>query len=190
MSFSNADYTNTAYNNMLQARRLPESIVNQLFDNADNLWKLLYYPQSTVGEPNVPDNIKADMIASTATGDLSNYQVFFELFNTDSTVLADAQLRLAVLEIKPVNRTNIVVTVVVQCIVNNKATVISTDTVAVENKAFAIAQEVVTALNGTELSGLKGALWLDMSQDRGTGIRKVSYSDNFSGYEIIFGAYI
>jgi len=190
MSFSNVDYTNTAYNNMLQARRLPESIVNQLFDKADNLWKLLYYSQSTVGQPNVPDDIKANMIASTATGDLSNYQVFFELFNTDSTVLADAQLRLAVLEIKPVNRTNVVVTVVVQCVVNNKATVVSTDTVAVENKAFAIAQEVVTSLNGAELSGLKGALWLDMSQDRGTGIRKVSYSDNFSGYEIVFGAYI
>jgi hypothetical protein len=134
--------------------------------------------------------MKADMIASDATGDLSGCQVFFELFNTDSTVLADAQLRLAILEIKPVNRTNIIVTVVVQCVVNNKATVISTDTVGVENKAFAIAQEVVTALNGTKLDGLKGSLWLDREQDRGTGIRKVGYSDNFSGYEIVFGAYI
>lgn len=184
------DYTNTAYNSMFQARKLPMNIVDYLFDNAENLWKLLFYSQSTVNKPPVSNSDKSKMIARTASGDSSTCQVFFELFNTDATVQADAQLRLSVLEIKPINRTNTVVTVVIQCIVNNKASVVSTETVPIESKAFAIAQEVIKALNGAKLEGLKGSLWLDMAQDRGTGIRKVGYSDNFSGYEIVIGANI
>lgn len=31
---------------------------------------------------------------------------YFKVFNTDATVQTDAQLRLSVLEIKPINRTN------------------------------------------------------------------------------------
>lgn len=186
----NENYTNVAYNSFLEARKLPMNIVDYLFYNSQELWKLLYYPQSTLNQPDVSNSIKAKMIAKTATGDLSKYQVFFETYNTDATLLADAQLRVVVLEVQPTDRTHALVNILVQCIVSNKSSVISTDIAPVESKGFAIAQEVARVLNGAKLSGIKGALWLDRREDSRTGIRKVGYSDNFSGYEVLLGAYI
>ncbi len=183
-------YTNEVYSNFLEARRLPMNVVDYLYKNSENLWKLLYYPQSTLGQPNVSNSNKAKMISKVSSVDQSAFQVFFDTYTTDAMVSANAQLRISVLEIKPINRTNAIVEIIIQCIVNNKASVIQTDTIPVENKAFAIAQEVVQALNGTEIEGLKGSLWLDKSQDGKTGIYKRGFSDNFSGYELIMSAYI
>lgn len=70
------DYTNTAYNSMFQARKLPMNIVDYLFDNAENLWKLLFYSQSTVNKPPVSNSDKSKMIARTTSGDSSTCQVF------------------------------------------------------------------------------------------------------------------
>lgn len=181
---------NEVYNSYLNVRQLPKRIVDHLYKNADEFWKLLYYSQSTINQPNVSNTIKKNMIATSSSGDNSDKQILFEVYTSDATISANAQVRISVLEVKPTNRTNGKITLLIQCIVNDKASVISTDISPVESKAFAIAQELIKELNGTEFEGLNGCLWLDKGQDGRTGLYKTAYGNGFSGYDLIMGAQV
>ena len=181
---------NDVYNSYLNARTLPKLIVDHLYKNNEEFWKLLKYSQSTVNVENVTKSEKNAMIATSSSGDLSAKQILFDIYTTDATITANAQVRISVLDVKPTNRTNGQLLLLIQCIVSNKESMIRTDVCPVESKAFAIAQELIKSLNGTDLEGLNGCLWLDEKQDRRTGIHKTTYGNNFSGYDLIFGAQV
>lgn len=181
---------NDVYNSYLNVRTLPKLIVDHLYKNNEEFWKLLKYSQSTVNVENVTKSEKNAMIATSSSGDLSAKQILFDIYTTDVTITANAQVRISVLDVKPTNRTNGQLLLLIQCIVSNKESMIRTDVCPVESKAFAIAQELIKSLNGTDLEGLNGYLWLDEKQDRRTGIHKTTYGNNFSGYDLIFGAQV
>ncbi|MEI6296314.1 MAG: hypothetical protein WCO84_01535 [bacterium] len=184
-------YVNNAYNSLYPVRQIPYKMIDYLFKNNTELWKLLYYSQSTLNQPLVSDTIKANMIANTSTGDLSKYQVFFQQYTTDATLSGDAQIRIEVVRVEmPNNRTDALVKILVQCIANNKAQVIATDKSPIDHRGFAMAQSIVESLNGTQLEGVKSQLFIDGSIDRQTGVYKTSFGDNFSGYEIIIDCWV
>jgi uncharacterized linocin/CFP29 family protein len=68
--------------------------------------------------------------------------------------------------------------------------VINTNVSNVDNRATAIMQVLVQALNGLQLEGCKTPLNIDFSADRFTGVNSTFFNSEFSGYELIMSCYI
>lgn len=184
------DVTSYAYNNYEAARKLPYTIMNYLFDNCDDLWKLLYYQDGTLGKPKVSNSIKKKMIAKTSEGNLDDYQVFFQFYTSDSTSKSNAQLRIQIISAESINRTDVICRIGFQCISDNKTMILSTDTSPVDNRAFAMAQSIIECLNGQQLECTKTPLFIDKSEDRYTNVAKQEFNNNYSGYVITMSCYI
>lgn len=181
---------NNVYNSYYNVRSLPKLIIDHMIKNNEDFWILLANSQETINKPPLTLAQKKAMIATSASGDNSAKQILFDVYTSDATITANAQVRLSLLDIIPTNRTNGQIRFLIQCIVSNKESTIKTNVCPIENKAFAIAQELIKSLNGTRIEGLNGAFWLDSEQDRKTGIYKSTYGNSFSGYDLVFGAQV
>lgn len=189
-TFKQRDISSAAYNDYMGVRKLPPDIMDYLFNNCDELWKLLYYKGDTVGEPNVPDAEKSAMIAKSSGGNLDEYQVLFQFFTSDSSSKANSQLRIQIVSAESTNRTDVLCRVGIQCIVNNKNMIVSTDESPLDNRALAMAQAVIQCLNGQRMETTKTPLNIDKSVDRYSGITKYDFNNNFSGYIITMSCYV
>lgn len=189
-TFKQKDISSAAYNDYSGVRKLPSDIMDYLFNNCDELWKLLYYKGDTVGEPNVPDEKKRDMVAKSSGGNLDEYQVLFQFFTSDSSSKANSQLRIQIVSAESPNRTDVLCRVGIQCIVNNKNMIVSTDESPLDNRALAMTQAVIQCLNGQRMETTKTPLNIDKSVDRYSGITKYDFNNNFSGYIITMSCYV
>ena len=70
-------FEKVAYNNYRLARDLPTIIVNYLFDNSPDFWKLLKYSQNPLSEPDMTNEEKADMICKSSFN-TEEYNVLFQ----------------------------------------------------------------------------------------------------------------
>lgn len=179
-----------AYNNYLEARTLPKKIVNYLFDNVPDFWKLLYYENDPDNHTDLSNNKKAAMICKTSSGDTSKYNVLFQHYSNEALKDATTQVRIEVMKINSPNRTDAQVRVLFQIIVNNKLMVVNTKVSNVDNRAAAIMQCLVEALNGLKLEGLKTPLNIDFSQDRFSGVTSTFFNTEFSGYELVMSCIV
>ena len=134
--FKQQDISAAAYNDYIGVRKLPSDIMDYLFNNCDELWKLLYYKGDTVGKENVPVSEKRKMIAKSSGDNLDEYQVLFQFFTSDSSSKANSQLRIQIISAESTNRTNVLCRVGIQCIVNNKNMIVSTDDSPLDNRAL------------------------------------------------------
>ena len=180
----------TAYNNYLEARTLPKKIVDYLFYNAPNLWKLLHYTEDPDSKTDLTNNQKAKMICKTSNGDTSKYNILFQHYENEAMKDATTQIRIEIMKIDGINRTDAQVRILFQVIVNNKLMIVNTNVSNVDNRAMAITQELVKALNGTFIEGVKTPINIDYSIDRYTGVTSVMYNTEFSGYEVVMGCVI
>ena len=64
--FDEREFSKTAYNDYSLTRDLPTIIVNYLFDNAPELWKLLKYSQKPLDKKDLNNSEKAKMIGKTS----------------------------------------------------------------------------------------------------------------------------
>ena len=179
-----------AYNNYAEARILPKRIVDYLFDNVPNLWKLLYYDKDPMNNGDLSNTEKAAMICKTSSGDTSKYNILFQHYSNEALKDATTQIRIEISRIDSINRTDALVRVLFQVIVNNKLMVVNTDVSNVDNRAMALTQCLVEALNGLKMENLKTPLNIDFSQDRYTGVTSVFFNSEFSGYELVMSCII
>lgn len=179
-----------AYNSYLEARTLPKKIVDYLFNNVPNFWKLLFYENDPDSNPDLSKAQKASMICKTSSGDTSKYNVLFQHYANEALKDATTQVRIEIMKIDSLNRSDAQVRVLFQVIVNNKLMVINTDVSNVDNRATAIMQCLVEALNGLNLEGLKTPLNIDFSQDRYSGVTSMFFNTEFSGYEVVMSCIV
>lgn len=189
-SCNNFDAPGEAYNDYRGARKLPWDIMDVLFNECDELWKLLYYKGDTVAQPPVPNDIKQKMVAKGSGGNLDEKQVLFQFFTSDSSSKANSQLRIQIISAESTNRTNVLCRVGIQCIVNNKNMIVATDESPADNRAMAMTQAIIECLNGHYLDYTKTPLNIDKSIDRYSGITKYDFNNNFSGYITTMSCYI
>ena len=181
---------NNAYNNYAEARILPKRIVDYLFANVPSLWKLLYYDEDPMNKADLTNAQKASMICKTSSGDTSKYNILFQHYANEAMKDATTQIRIEISRIDSVNRTDALVRVLFQVIVNNKLMVVNTDVSNVDNRAMALTQCLVEALNGLQLENLKTPLNIDFTQDRYTGVVSTFFNSEFSGYELVMSCIV
>lgn len=179
-----------AYNNYIEARTLPKKIVDYLFNNVPNFWKLLYYETDPDEKADLTNKQKAAMICKTSSGETSQYNVLFQHYANEALKDATSQVRIEIMRVDSLNRTDAQVRVLFQVIVNNKLMVINTNVSNVDNRSTAIMQCLVEALNGLKLEGLKTPINIDFSQDRYSGVRSVFFNSEFSGYEVVMSCIV
>ena len=68
--------------------------------------------------------------------------------------------------------------------------VVNTNVSNVDNRATAIMQCLVEALNGLKIEGLKTPLNIDFSQDRYSGVTSMYFNSEFSGYEVVMSCIV
>lgn len=179
-----------AYNNYIEARTLPKKIVDYLFNNVPNFWKLLYYETDPDFQPDLSSKQKAAMICKTSSGDTSKFNVLFQHYTNEALKDATSQVRIEIMRVDSLNRTDAQVRVLFQVIVNNKLMVVNTNVSNVDNRSTAIMQCIVEALNGLKLDGLKTPINIDFTQDRYSGVKSVFFNSEFSGYEVVMSCIV
>ena len=179
-----------AYNSYMEARTLPKKIVDYLFNNSPDFWKLLYYETDPDTKKDLTNTQKAKMICKTSSGDTSQYNVLFQHYNNDAMKDATTQVRIEIMKIDSLNRSDAQVRILFQVIVNNKLMVVNTKVSNVDNRATAIMQSLVESLNGLKLEGLKTPINIDFSQDRYSGVNETFFNSEFSGYEVVMSCIV
>ena len=80
-------YEKTAYNDYSLVRDLPTIIVNYLFNNSPDFWKLLKYSQNPLSKPDLTNEEKSKMIGKSSFN-TEKYNVLFQKYTTDAVVKA------------------------------------------------------------------------------------------------------
>lgn len=178
-----------AYNNYALARDLPTIIVNYLFENSPDLWKLLKYSQNPLSEKDLTEQEKAKMICRNSFN-TEEFNVLFQKYTVDSMLKAISQIRVYIDHITSYGRTNALARVIFQVIVNNNEMIISTPVSKNDKRDVAIMQCIVEALNGVQLPKTKSQMFINNEIDRYAGADQVSYNSNYSGFQLTMDVWI
>lgn len=182
-------FEKVAYNNYRLARDLPTIIVNYLFDNSPDFWKLLKYSQNPLSEPDMTNEEKADMICKSSFN-TEEYNVLFQKYTVDAMIKAKSQVRVFVDNISSYGRTNALARIIFQVIVNNNEMMISTPVSKNDKRDVAIMQTIVEALNGAKLDKTKSQMFVNNEIDRFAGASQVSYNNDYSGFQLTMDVWI
>lgn len=182
-------FEKVAYNNYRLARDLPTIIVNYLFDNSPDFWKLLKYSQNPLSEPDMTNKEKADMICKSSFN-TEEYNVLFQKYTVDAMIKAKSQVRVFVDNISSYGRTNALARIIFQVIVNNNEMMISTPVSKNDKRDVAIMQTIVEALNGVKLDKTKSQMFVNNEIDRFAGASQVSYNNDYSGFQLTMDVWI
>ena len=182
-------FEKVAYNNYRLARDLPTIIVNYLFDNSPDFWKLLKYSQNPLSEPDMTNEEKADMICKSSFN-TEEYNVLFQKYTVDAMIKAKYQVRVFVDNISSYGRTNALARIIFQVIVNNNEMMISTPVSKNDKRDVAIMQTIVEALNGVKLDKTKSQMFVNNEIDRFAGASQVSYNNDYSGFQLTMDVWI
>ena len=182
-------FEKVAYNNYRLARDLPTIIVNYLFDNSPDFWKLLKYSQNPLSEPDMTNEEKADMICKSSFN-TEEYNVLFQKYTVDAMIKAKSQVRVFVDNISSYGRTNALARIIFQVIVNNNEMMISTPVSKNDKRDVAIMQTIVEALNGVKLDKTKSQMFVNNEIDRFAGASQVSYKNDYSGFQLTMDVWI
>ncbi len=182
-------FEKVAYNNYRLARDLPTIIVNYLFDNSPDFWKLLKYSQNPLSEPDMTNEEKADMICKSSFN-TEEYNVLFQKYTVDAMIKAKSQVRVFVDNISSYGRTNALARIIFQVIVNNNEMMISTPVSKNDKRDVAIMQTIVETLNGVKLDKTKSQMFVNNEIDRFAGASQVSYNNDYSGFQLTMDVWI
>lgn len=182
-------FEKVAYNNYRLARDLPTIIINYLFDNSPDFWKLLKYSQNPLSEPDMTNEEKADMICKSSFN-TEEYNVLFQKYTVDAMIKAKSQVRVFVDNISSYGRTNALARIIFQVIVNNNEMMISTPVSKNDKRDVAIMQTIVEALNGVKLDKTKSQMFVNNEIDRFAGASQVSYNNDYSGFQLTMDVWI
>ena len=187
--FDEREFSKTAYNDYSLTRDLPTIIVNYLFDNAPELWKLLKYSQKPLDKKDLNNSEKAKMIGKTSF-DTDEYNILFQKYTTDAMIKAKSQVRIYIDKVSSYGRTDALVRIIFQIIVNNNEMMIETPKSKNDKRDVAIMQTIVEALNGVKLDKTKSQIFVNNDIDRFAGAEQVSYNNNYSGFQLTLDVWI
>lgn len=177
------------YNDILIARNLPKQIVDYLFSNSEEFWKLLKFSINPLSNPDLSDSEKRDMICKSSF-DTESYNVLFQKYTSDAIINAKTQVRVYIDNITYRDRTNVLVRIIFQIIVDNKEMIINTPYSPVDKRDIAISQTIISSLNGTTLPNAKSQLFINSNEDRYSGVQEESFNSNYSGVNLIMDVWI
>lgn len=183
------EFNKVAYNNYELSRKIPKTIVDYLFDNCPELWKLLKYSQEPLSKKDLTDQEKKNMICKNSFN-TEEFNILFQKFTVNAMIKAKSQVRVFIDEITSYGRTNALVRVIFQVVVNNNEMIINTPYSPVDKRDVAIMQTLVNALNGVKLDGMKSQMFINVEQDRYSGAKQVSYNNDYSGFQLSMAVWI
>lgn len=182
-------FSQVAYNDYSMTRDLPTLIVNYLFNNNQNIWKLLKYSESPLDEKDLTNKEKAEMICQSSFN-TEEFNVLFQKYTVDAMIKAKSQIRVFIDDISSYGRTDALVRIIFQVIVNNNEMMITTPYSRNDKRDVAIMQEIVKTLNGVKLEKTKSQIFIDNDIDRFAGAEQVSYNSNYSGFQLTMDVWI
>lgn len=182
-------YEKTAYNDYSLIRDLPTIIINYLFENSPDFWKLLKYSQNPLSEPDLTNEEKSKMIGKSSFN-TEKYNVLFQKYTTDAVVKAITQVRVFVDNVSSYGRTNALARIIFQVVVNNNEMIINTPMSKNDKRDVAIMQTIVQALNGVKLDKTKSQMFINNQIDRFAGAQQVSYNNDYSGFQLTMDVWI
>lgn len=182
-------FNKIAYNNYELCRKIPKTIVDYLFDNCPDFWKLLRYSQEPLSKKNLTAKEKKDMICKDPFK-TEEFNVLFQKYTVNAMIKAKSQVRVFIDDITSYGRTNALVRIVFQIVVNNNEMIINTPYSPVDKRDVAIMQTLVDALNGVKLEGMKSQIFINVEQDRYSGAQQVSYNNDYSGFQLSMAVWI
>lgn len=183
------NYEKTAYNDYKMVRDLPTIIVNYLFNNSPDFWKLLKYSQNPLDKDDLTNKEKAAMIATTSFN-TEKYNVLFQKYTVNAMIEAKSQVRVFVDNVSSIGRTDALVRVIFQVVVNNNEMMIKTPYSAHDKRDVAIMQTIVETLNGVKLDNTKSQIFINNDIDRYAGASQVSYNNDYSGFQLTMDVWI
>ena len=182
---------NTAYLTFAKARKIPYEIVEKLVNDCPELWKLMKY-ENPVGKPDLTKEEISSMICPDSMN-IDKYNVIFQKMSqqavADETGKIFAQMRLQVLNSQSLNASTSRLFIVVEFVVNEKKMVCSTDYTIYDNRAFAMLQSFLSAINGQKLSE-DNTVFLNGTQTASANFQLVNYNNEFSGYQVVMASNI
>lgn len=182
-------FSQVAYNDYSMTRDLPTLIVNYLFNNNQNIWKLLKYSENPLDEKDLTNKEKAEMICQSSFN-TEEFNVLFQKYTVDAMIKAKSQIRVFIDDISSYGRTDALVRIIFQVIVNNNEMMITTPYSKNDKRDVAIMQEIVKTLNGAKLEKTKSQIFIDNDVDRFAGAEQVSYNSNYSGFQLTMDVWI
>lgn len=178
-----------AYNDYSLSRKIPKTIVDYLFDKCPDLWKLLKYSQEPLSQKDLTDSEKKNMICKTSFN-TEEFNILFQKYTVNAMIKAKSQVRIFIDDITSYGRTNALVRIIFQIVVNNNEMIINTPYSSVDKRDVAIMQTLVNALNGVKLEGMKSQIFINVEQDRYSGAQQVSYNNDYSGFQLSMAVWI
>lgn len=184
------EFNKTAYNDYLLVRDLPKLIVDYLFNNSPDFWKLLKYSQNPFFQKDLTAKEKKEMIC-TSSFNTEKYNVLFQKYTTDALLEAKSQVRIYVDDITSYGRTNALARIIFQVIVNNNEMILpDTPYSAIDKRDVAIMQTLVKSLNGVKIEKTMSQMFINFEVDRFSGAKQVSYNTDYSGFQLTMGVWI
>ena len=108
------------------------------------------------------------------------YNILFQRYTTDAMIKAKSQVRIYIDKVSSMGRTDALVRVIFQVIVNNNEMMIETPISKNDKRDVAIMQTIVETLNGVKLDKTKSQIFINNDIDRFAGAEQVSYNNNYS----------
>lgn len=189
MNFEPNNFDKSAYNDYSLVRNLPKTIIDYLFENSPEFWKLLKYSINPLDNADLSNEEKQAMICKSSF-DTENFNILFQKFTSDAMIKAITQVRIYIDDITSYGRTNALARIYFQIIVNNKEMIINTPYSQVDKRDMAIAQTIVKTLNGAQIPNTKSQLFINFEVDRFSGAREASFNDNYSGFVLVMDVWI
>ncbi len=183
------EFNKIAYNNYELCRKIPKTIVDYLIDNCPDLWKLLKYSQKPLSKEDLTSKEKREMICKSSFN-TEEFNILFQKYTVNAMIKAKSQVRIFIDDVTSYGRTNALVRIIFQVVVNNNEMIIDTPYSSVDKRDVAIMQTLVNALNGVKLEGMKSQIFINVEQDRYSGAQQVSYNNDYSGFQLSMAVWI
>jgi hypothetical protein len=192
------------YNEFSALDSATKKIVNYLFYNAPDLWKLLYYfaPEDLpYSKDDLTDSQKANMIVKTPQEMYDpnvsvNKSVLFQINIDEAFSVARPQIRLEIGDITPADSYRGFAEIVFQIVVPNKQKIFISSYNDMADRSVAIFRELVKALNGKKIpeAGFYTQMFMNKSAQNGAGRKTGAFKEvqnkNYSGYYVVFSVWM
>lgn len=178
------------YNQFAAVDNATKTIVDFLFSNNENLWKLLYYIEPNVlplSQPALTPDIKRNMICKDpyATNNNVDKNILFQTVSDEAFSTAIPQLRIEIGDIVPIDPYRAFMNIDFQIVVPNKQDVFVAPYNSVARRTDAIFRELAKTLNGVHIpnSNFYSKMFMDRSAPNGAGRKNGTYRQQMNeGY--------
>lgn len=183
------------YNKFFAVRNATEKIIDYLFENNTDLWKLLYYTdRQPLFQANLTNTQKADMICKNPAIENATVtkNILFQTHLDEAISVTIPQLRIQIGNISAIDAYRGGFEIWFQIVVPHNLSLIITDYSAVADRSVAIFNELVTSLNGVIIpdTEMKSPLFMNKTAPNGigrsTGATRDVQSKNYAGYWVCF----